>query len=194
VAVALALALALPAAATHTNAGDPNDTPGPFDVRAVRFRHGGVPTWEVATSGRWSVASAWDRGYVVVELDTRGDAEPDHRAIVGSDGRRLVATLYRVGVSGRQRAMGTLRAAKRGGRSLVVAIPLHKLVVGQGRQSYFWWVLSSYTGRLCARTCLDRVPDSGAFEQLLPGVTPSPTPTPSATPTPTPRPSPSPTP
>jgi hypothetical protein len=184
------LALTMPAAATHTNQTDPNDTRGPLDARAVRFTHGGAPRWQVQTFARWTVSEMWDHGYFVVQLDTRADEAIDHLLVVRSDGRDLVATLYRVRNDGRQIALGPVDSDKAGGRGAWVQVALHKLTIGSERTSYSWSVLTSFTGGSCPRTCLDRVPDSGMVEQLLPGITPSPTPTSSPTTTPSPSPSP----
>jgi hypothetical protein len=184
------LVLTMPAGATHTNQTDANDTRGPLDARAVRFTHGGAPRWQVQTFARWTVSEMWDHGYVVVELDTRADEAIDHLLVVRSDGRDLVATLYRVRSDGRQVALGPVESDKAGGRGAWVQVALHKLTIGSGRTSYTWSVVTSFTGGGCPRTCLDRVPDAGTVEQLLPGVTPSPTPSPSPTTSPSPSPSP----
>jgi hypothetical protein len=190
-AVAIAvLVLTMPAGATHTNQTDPNDTSGPLDAKAVRFTHGGAPRWQVQTFARWTVNGIWDHGYLVVELDTRADESIDHLLIVRSDGRDLLATLYRVRADGRQIALGAVEADKAGGRGAWVQVALHKLAIGSGRTSYSWSLVTSFTGAGCARTCFDRVPDVGMVEQLLPGITPSPTPTPSPTTTPSPTPTP----
>ncbi|HSJ51803.1 MAG TPA: hypothetical protein VLA90_11075, partial [Actinomycetota bacterium] len=92
------------ASARHEPVNDPKDTRGRLDVAAVRLRHDeGPPQWRVVTFGEWTVAQMWDVGYVVVELDTRADAAIDFRAVMRSDGRRLVATLYRVRRDGSMR-------------------------------------------------------------------------------------------
>lgn len=184
--VVAALAMAMPAGATHTNQTDPNDTRGPLDARAVRFTHGGDPRWQVLTFTRWTVNEMWDRGYVIVELDTRRDDGIDHLAVVRSDGRTLTGTLYRVRSDGRQVEIGPLDTDKAGAHGAWVSVALHTLTIGSDRTSYFWSLLTSFTGGGCPRTCLDRVPDEGMVEQLLPGVTPSPTPSPTATPPPSP--------
>jgi hypothetical protein len=136
------------------------------------------------------VAEVWDRGYLLIELDTLGDEEPDYVAVIRSDGRDLDARLFRLRADGRQVEVDTLATGKDGGRSVWVAVALRKLTFGRSRTSYFWAALSSYTGSACPHTCLDRVPDEGMVEQILPGVTPSPTPTPTPTPSTSPSPSP----
>ena len=192
VVLVVASALALPASANHTRQTDPNDVAGRLDLERVRFDHDSRPArWTFVTFASWTVAELWDRGYLLVELDTLGDEEADYVAVVRSDGRDLDARLFRLRANGHQVEVDTPVTGKDGGRSAWVAIALRKLTFGRTRTSYFWAALSSFTGRTCPHTCLDRVPDEGMVEQILPVVTPSPTPTPTPTPSPTPSPSPS---
>ena len=170
------VALALPALAHHTDQVDPDDTHGKLDLDQVAFDHEGAPTWRMDTFPTWTVRSIWDRGTFIVQLDTKGDAAADFIAVVRSDGRRLVAALYRLRRDGRAIEITSLRTDKDGSSAATVTIPLREVWIGTNRTSYFWSVLSSYTGGSCTRTCLDAVPDVGMLEQPLPGVTPSPTP------------------
>jgi hypothetical protein len=184
-------AFSLPASATHTGQTDPNDTAGRLDVKTVRFEHDASPVrWRIATFGTWTVEQIWDTGFVIVELDTRGDARPDHLVVVRSNGRTLLATLFRVRKDGTQKELGALTAGKDGSRAATVSVALHKLSIGANRTSYSWAVVTSFDGPACPRTCLDRAPDLGMIEQPLPGVTPTPTPTATPSPTPTPTPTP----
>ncbi len=182
-AVAVA-ALALPAGATHTNQTDPNDTPGRLDVRGVVLAHDETPRWRISTFASWTTRQLWDAGGLVVELDTTGEAGIDHLIVVRSDGRKLVATLFRVRADGSERRVANLHAAKDGRAGVAVSVALHRLTIGSERTSYFWSVLSMFTGAACPQTCLDHVPDEGMIEQPLPGITPSPTPTTTPSPTP----------
>ena len=179
------VALALPALAHHTDQVDPDDTDGKLDLEQVAFDHEGAPTWQLSTFSSWSVRSLWDRGTFIVQLDTKGDAATDLIAVVRSDGRRLVAALYRLRRDGREIELTALRTDKYGSKAVTLTVPLREVSIGPNRISYSWSVLSSFTGGNCARTCLDAVPEEGMIEQPLPGVTPSPTPspTPSAAPT-----------
>jgi hypothetical protein len=140
----------------------------------------------MATFERWTTTDIWDRGYVVVELDTKGDEAIDHLAVVRSDGRDLEGILYRIRRDGGQVAIGVVGADRDGARGAAVSVALRKLTIGSGRTSYRWVVLTMFTGPGCPRTCVDLVPDEGMVEQLLPGVTPTPTPSPSPTATPSP--------
>ena len=187
-------AFALPVLADHTDQIDPRDTGGKLDLEEVAFDHEGAPTWRFSTFPTWTVRSIWDLGNFIVQLDTRGDDAADYIAVVRSDGRRLVAALFRLRRDGREIEVTALRTTKGGSRTVTVTVPLREVSIGPNRSSYFWSVLSSFTGGLCTRTCLDAVPDEGMIEQPLPGITPSPTPSPTPTPTPIPTPSPTPSP
>lgn len=183
--VVVLLALASPAIATHTNQLDPDDTQGRLDVEAVEFDHDARPMrWRIVTFSAWTVHEMWDQGNLVVQLDTKGDDAVDYLAIVRSDGRKLVAHLLAVRRNGTQKQIDELPVGKDGTRAAAIAVALRKLTIGPNRTSFFWSVLSSFTGNACPRTCLDHVPDKGMVEQLLPGVTPTPTPSPTPTPTP----------
>jgi len=190
-AFAVAIAFAVPASANHTRQTDPNDADGRFDLETVRFDHDSPPPrWTFVTFATWTLAQVWDRGYLLVELDTLGDEEADYVAVIRSDGRDLDARLFRLRADGRQVEVDTLATGKDGGRLAWVEVALRKLTFGRTRTSYFWAALSSYTGSACPHNCLDRVPDEGMVEQPLPGITPTPTPTPTPTLTPTPTPTP----
>jgi len=171
------IALAVPALAHHTDQVDPDDTEGKLDLEQVAFE--GAPSWRMATFASWTVRSIWDLGNFIVQLDTKGDAAADYVAVVRSDGRRLVAALYRLRRDGREIELSVLRTEKNGSKAVTLTVPLREVSIGPNRTSYSWSVLSSFTGGNCARTCLDAVPDEGMVEQPLISVSPTPTPTPS---------------
>lgn len=174
--VTTALVLALPAFGGTTSLEDPNDTDGRLDLRSVGLDDTGVPArWSVSAFRRWTVRELWDRGYVMVQLDTKGDARIDHLAVMSSNGRDLIGTLNRVRDDGRLVEIGRFRVNKSGGRSAALSIALHRLSIGPHRTSYFWNVVTSYVGDACPRTCFDVVPDAGMVEQPLPEPSPSPT-------------------
>jgi hypothetical protein len=185
--------LAAPAIAHHTDQADPNDTRGTMDVEAVRFNHQGKPTWRFVTFGDWTVRRIWDRGYLIVQLDTRGDQRVDFVAVVRSIGRGLQATLFRLRRDGQEVQIDRLRTEKAGSDGAWVSVSLRKLTIGSSRTSYFWSALSSFTGPTCRQTCFDAVPNRGMIEQPLVSESPSPSPSPSHSPSPSPSPSPAPT-
>jgi hypothetical protein len=173
------LAFAIPAiGANHTNAQDGNDTDGRFDLREVDLDHYPGPLrWTFRTFSSWSVAEMWDAGYLVVELDTRGDNTIDERIVVRSDGRSLVAKLFAVRSDGSSHVIEELHAMKDSRRAASVEVALRRLAIGRARDAFEWYATSLFTGPSCQRVCIDRVPDDGRLQQLLRGVSPSPTPT-----------------
>jgi hypothetical protein len=62
---------------------------------------------------------------------------------------------------------------------LSVRVPIKAMEFGGFRDSYTWWTVTSFTGEICRRACIDRAPDDGALEQWRPGHSPTPTTSPS---------------
>ncbi len=171
--------------------GDANDVAGGLDVRAVAFEPDtGPPRWEVITFSAWTSDEMWDRGFVLVYLDTRGNSRPDYYALIRSAGQDLEGSLWRDPRGGADRRLRLLDVSRGSDRRVDVRIPLRRLRIGSSRTSYGWSVVTLYTGGACRSTCIDHVPDQGAIEQPL--GTPTPTPTPTTTPSPSGSPSPSP--
>jgi hypothetical protein len=168
------------------NQKDGNDVDGRLDVRAVRFDHNPAPSWTFVTFGSWTLEEIWDRGQFVVRLDTRADEDNDLLIVVRSDGRQMLANLFRIRADGREIDLGKVQVDKISRRGLEVTVALRKLGVGRGRTSYTWTALALLTSASCRTVCIDRIPDEGRVEQLLPGVSPSPSPTPTETPSPEP--------
>jgi hypothetical protein len=189
----LVASLALPAEATHTNLEDGNDVRGPLDLRTVVLREDRGPyAWVFRTYSRWSVRGIWDSGFFVVELETLGSPAVDYVVVVRSDGRSMVADLFRRRGGGDQVHRRRLSAWRAGGRGAGVDVPRLALRVGANRLSFFWSSTSLFTGPRCTRTCADRTPDGDTMvEQVIGGG--SPTPSPTVFPTPTVSPTPSPT-
>jgi len=187
----LGVSAIIPALAARTNLGDANDSPGRLDLQHIRFdQDTGPATWMVRTFDSWTVGDTQDSGFVLVILDTLGSPDEDYLVVVRSDGRKLIGLLLRRRADGRDSEVGRVRVAKSGADGITVTVGMGKLKFGPKRTSYFWWVLSQFTGEACPRTCLDRAPEDRAVQQEVPS--PSPTPTPSPSPTGSPSPSPSP--
>lgn len=170
--------LAAPAVAHHADQTDPNDTPGTMDLQAVQFDHEETPTWRFVTFAAWAVRRLWDRGYLIVQLDTKGGPDVDYVTVVRSVGSDLEASLFRLRRDGREVEVDRLRTKKSGSLGAWVSVSLRKLTIGPNRTSYFWSALSTFIGPACRQTCFDAVPDEGMIEQPLPSVSPSPSPSP----------------
>jgi hypothetical protein len=174
--VSTILALALPALGGSTSIEDPDDANGRLDIRSVGLDDSvSQLAWRVSTFRAWTIREIWDRGFVMVQLDTKGDARIDHVAVVSSNGRKVIGTLNRVRTDGRLVEIGHVHVGKDGGRAVGLTIALHRLFIGPHRASFFWNVVTSFVGDNCRRTCFDVVPDSGMAEQPLPEPSPSPT-------------------
>ncbi len=123
---AAALALALPAVANHTSPQDGNDTEGLLDLRTVRLGHQRPLVWTFLTIARWRPRQIYDRGYFVVELDTRGDQSIDYVVVLRSRRQEMLGTLHRVLANGTQAEIAKLQSDKFGGRSAWVALGLEE--------------------------------------------------------------------
>lgn len=190
------LLMSLPLAlAAHDDYADGNDTAGRLDVRTVGFMaEPSPPTWTIHTFASWTAKDIRDSGFLLVLLDTRGDAEEDYIAVARSNGRDLVGKLFRRRPRGPDALVGRITVRKKGPEGATISVGLGKLKFGARRNFYFWWVVTQFTGPSCPRTCLDRVPDDGPVQQELPPPSPPPSPSPTPTPSPTPIPSATPTP
>ena len=192
VAVVTAVALAS-GPSPRAQVQDPNDTRGLLDVRRVWFEpeiH--PPRWTVVTYLPFTAEQTRDRGYVFVYLDTFGDEGFDYYALILSNGRHLSGSLWREPRRGPDVRLIGLVVRHDSDTEVSVRIPLGQLDVGAFRTVYRWSVVTTFVGRNCRATCIDRVPDEGTFEQPIGSLTPTPTTSPTATPTPTPTLTPSP--
>jgi hypothetical protein len=167
---------------------DPNDTPGPMDIVTVTFDGVGDPSFAVELEKPWRTRATWDRAFVFVYLDVLGDTRGDYYAFVRSSGQDVVASLWRDPKRGNDVRVRPLEVLWRSPREPALSIPLAAMDVGPFRSVYRWWLATTFSGEVCRSTCVDRAPDEGAVEQLLPGASPTATPTASPTPTGSPTP------
>jgi hypothetical protein len=195
-ALALATVVGVTAAAlaggatSRAQVEDGNDTKGMLDVRRVWFEpEAGPPRWTVVTFSPWTEELTRDRGYVFVYLDTMGDERFDFYALILSNGRRLSGSLWRDPKKGSDVRIAGLDVKRDSELNVAVRIPFGLVDIGEFRSAYRWTVVTTFTGRVCRATCIDRVPDEGAFEHPI--GSPTPTTSPTATPTSTPTVSPS---
>lgn len=177
------------AGAHDTDFLDPNDTRSKLDVRQVRLAHiSGPPIWTVVTFGEWSTASIWDRGYMMIMLDTQAGTSAEHYLLVRSTGPSLAGSLWRARNVGPDTYLGSLPVKRLSRQSASIQVALFRLTFGANRSFYRWWVQTVYTSDVCRRTCHDRAPNSGAVLQWRPGMSPTPSPSPSPSPSGSPSP------
>lgn len=182
--VTVALVAAI-AGAHDTDLTDPNDTPGSLDVRQVRLSHkSGPPGWTIVTFGEWRTAEIWDRGYLMVLLDTRGQEDAEYYLLVRSAGTDLLGSLWQIRNVGPDSYLGSVPVQRFSRLSATVRVGLSRLTFGAHRLFYRWWVQTLFTGELCKRTCHDRAPNRDPVLQWRPGMSPSPSPSPSGSPSP----------
>jgi hypothetical protein len=173
--LAVVAGLALPVlAALVVAVDDPADTRGRLDVHEVRFddTSDALPAWTVITFDEWTVRQIWDRGNVLLHLDTIASPDPDYFVLVRADRNRVVATLWRDRETDRK--LFSVPVSKRGSRGVEVEVPLRKLTIGAGRTLYRWYVTTLFTGGHCHQPCIDEAPDATMVEQPLPSASPSP--------------------
>jgi hypothetical protein len=177
--------VALMAGAHHTDFSDPNDTRGKLDVKSVRFAHQpGPPSWRIITFAEWKTAEMWDRGFLMVLLDTKEGPDADHYLLVRSDRADLRGSLWRVRTVGPDSLIGSVPVKRSSRRSATVQVGLFRLTFGEKRTFYRWWVQTLFTNDVCRRTCQDRAPNQDLVWQWRPGMSPSPSPSPSGSPSP----------
>jgi hypothetical protein len=182
-ALATVAAMTMIAGAHDTDLNDPNDTPGKLDVRIVRLAHEpGPPTWTIVTHNVWRIAEMWDRGYLMVMLDTEGGPASEYYLLVRSVRTTIEGSLWRVRAVGPDSHLGSVPAKKITSRAVRVQVGLSRLTFGSARRHYRWRVQTVFTSDDCRRTCHDRAPNGEGVLQWRPGM--SPTPTPSESPDP----------
>lgn len=176
---ALPLLLAL---ASHRDVRDDNDVKGRLDLRRVSI-YGRPRVWNIQTYDGWSRRSIWDRGYLLVHLDTLGGQRFDYYALVSSDGRGMDGVLFRDRREKADYRVAKLAAWRSSQRGVKVRIPLGKTKIGEGRGFFRWQLRTLFTGRGCRRSCIDFAPGAPVKEPLgqkaMGRVQASPTPSPS---------------
>jgi hypothetical protein len=170
--------MAVVAGAHDTDFLDPNDARGKLDVRQVRLAHApGPPTWTIVTFAEWSSAEMWDRGYLLVLLDTQGGGGAEYYLLVRSAGAALQGSLWRAHAYGPDSYVGSVPARRPSRHAASIQVGLSRLTFGASRSFYRWWVETVYTSDLCPRTCHDRAPNQEPVKQWRPGMSPTPSPT-----------------
>lgn len=167
----------LPALASHRDVRDDNDVKGRLDLRKVSI-YGRPRVWNIQTYDGWSSRSIWDRGYLLVHLDTLGGERFDYYALVSSDGRGMEGVLFRDRREKADHRVAKLAAWRSSRRRVKVRIPFGKTKIEEGRGFFRWQLRTLFTGRGCRRSCIDFAPGAPVKEPLG-RVQASPTPSPS---------------
>jgi hypothetical protein len=160
------------AAAHHVTVSDPNDARGRFDIKTARVLEGSPRRAKTTMYKRWTAKRVWDRGYVLVYLDTLADERFDYHVLIRSTGREMKAKLYRDRKDKNDYVVTWVDAWKPDKRSVSVKLPLRKTKWGKSRTFYRWSVVSIMSGPRCKRVCFDRAPATKAVEEPRPGTPP----------------------
>ena len=145
-----------------------------------RVRPGG----RSATFGEWRTAEMWDRGYLMVLLDTQGGAGAEYYLLVRSAGDRARGLALAAPHVGPDSYLGSVPVDRWSRRSASVQVGLSRLTFGASRAFYRWWVETIFTGELCRRTCHDRAPNGDPRPAMEAGDVPDAVPSPSGSPSP----------
>jgi hypothetical protein len=180
VAVPLALLLVgfpvLLALASHRDVRDANDVKGRLDLRKISI-YGHPRVWNIETHEGWSNREIWDRGYLLVYLDTLGSDRFDYYALASSDGKGMEGALFRDRAEKRDYRVAELRTWRWSRRGVKITIPLGKTKIGKSRDSFSWQTRAVFTGKRCRRSCIDLAPGVPLEEPLgRRKATPSPSP------------------
>jgi murein DD-endopeptidase MepM/ murein hydrolase activator NlpD len=158
-AAVVALALAGPAAADTRTGSDPDDTPGPLDIRFAGHGHDGpdVITATITTWRPFGLSALKGPNGFAVAFYRRG--YPFRWVYVSGRGARLRAVVETDGGG----MIGPVTVSRPTRRSLVVRMPERLLA---DPVSYGWVAFSAFrSAGACARTCVDAVPSSLQFPQ-----------------------------
>lgn len=172
-ALAISLLAGAPTAATESRRRDPNDTPGPLDIRRIAHGHaGGGALWhKIVTYGTWGRKALQGPEIIRFQFSTDGEDRFDEvNASVDLKDGKLQAWIYPyvegsdyAGVGPSQR----IRLKRVNRRS--VKIFFDRSWVDK-RDRYAWSVWTSYkdkNSRHCTKTCSDRAPDRGRLVHNL---------------------------
>ncbi len=175
VAVALTVFASGIAAAQHQDVADPDDVPGPLDVRRVEmFGTTFNPGWKISTYRRWTNQRIWDRGFLLVFLDTFGDSAWDYYALVRSRGDTLEALLFRDRKTKRDYVVRRLTRWRSDLKSVSLRIPLTDIRFPDSR-TYYMWRVKTLDNDACRRVCIDEVPDTRRMREVVREEPPVPT-------------------
>ena len=182
----LALAPSMLVRASHIDLADADDTAGSMDVRTVQtLGSARRPAWRVVTFSKWKIRDIWDRGQILVFLDTFGDGGADYYALVYSAGAQMNASLWRTRDGRRDRRLKELTVWRKDDRSVSVIVSLKELRFEDARPYYRWRVETLWRSNACPRVCFDFIPDDGFMREVLVTTSPSPSLTPTNVPVPT---------
>jgi hypothetical protein len=167
IAVAIFLASAGPAVANTKTISDPNDRPGPLDIRSASHGHAGARvTHRISTFGTWPIGLLRPStpNLFAVEISTDSDPALERVVLISSRNGRMIADVFTL-PSGD--FVGSASASKPNARTLRVSILRSRLGNPAG---YRWNAFSQFKAAgACSSFCFDRAPNRG---RVLHDITP----------------------
>ena len=170
VTAATLFALVPQAAAHHMVVRDGDDTPGRLDVRRVEVVGSSPRSWVIKTYQTWGARGIYDKGYLLIYLDTFGGDRFDYYVLIQSLKKKLKGSVWRDLRTANDFVVGPTTINRANRRTVRTTVPFRKLRMGKTRVDYRWHVRTLYSKRSCWKAvCIDRAPHGGpVVEPLIP--------------------------
>lgn len=165
--VGVMLVLALPALASHQDVSDDNDVDGRLDIRRVKMREGSPRKWIITTYKGYKAEDIFDKGYMLVYFDVRGDKRFDYYLLLRPVWDKIRGNLWKDYKEANDEMVGHSRVRKRSNRTITATVPFKKMKIPNSRVDYRWHARALFAGPNCRRVCIDRAPDVGSVTDLL---------------------------
>ncbi|MDQ3955183.1 MAG: hypothetical protein M3285_06515 [Actinomycetota bacterium] len=158
------------AAAHHMIVRDQEDTPGRLDVRRVEVVGSSPRSWIIKTYRTWGARGIYDKGYLLIYLDTFGGNRFDYYVLIQSLKRKLKGSVWRDLKNANDFVVGPTKINRSNRRTVRTTVPFRKLRVPDTQADYRWHVRTIYLKRSCWKAvCMDRAPQGGSVvEPLIP--------------------------
>ncbi len=168
-----AAALCVPAptaVANHVVVRDRDDTPGRLDVRRAEPTGVSPHKMTIKTHNAWGVNDIFDRGYLLVYLDTFGGNRFDYFILLRPERGNMRGNVWRDVKNGNDRQIARTKVGRANRRTIRTTVPLRKMRIPATQVDYRWHVRTIYAKRGCYRAvCIDRAPNSeSVVEPLVP--------------------------
>lgn len=165
--VMVMLVLALPAFASHQDVTDDNDVDGRLDIRRVEMEEGPPRKWTITTYKGYKPEEIFDKGYLLVYFDIRGDERFDYYLLLRPVWDKIRGNLWKDYEEANDEMVGHSRVRKPTGRTITATVPFKKMKIPKKQVDYRWHARTIFAGPNCRRVCIDRAPDVGSVTELL---------------------------
>lgn len=165
--VVVMFVLTLPALASHQDVSDGNDVDGRLDVRNVEMEEGPPRKWSITTYKGYKPEEIFDKGYMLVYFDIRGDERFDYYLLLRPVWDEIRGNLWKDYKKANDEIIGHSRVRKPNNRTITATVPFKKMKIPNNAIDYRWHVRALFAGPNCRRVCIDRAPDVGSVTELL---------------------------